>query len=89
MIIFGVACKPKLAMKKKMILKKIENRSAHAGVIGLGYVGLPLMVAIAKAGFRVMGIDICPQRITQLKQGISHVPDVANPVEARRCRQGG
>ena len=67
-------------MKKKMILKKIENRSAHAGVIGLGYVGLPLMVAIASAGFRVTGIDICPQRITLLKQGISHVPDVANEV---------
>ena len=63
-----------------MILEKIENRTAHAGVIGLGYVGLPLMVAIANAGFRVTGIDICPQRIAQLKQGISHVPDVANPV---------
>ena len=63
-----------------MILEKIENRSAHAGVIGLGYVGLPLMVAIASAGFRVTGIDICPDRIAQLKQGISHVPDVANPV---------
>ena len=63
-----------------MILEKIENRSAHAGVIGLGYVGLPLMVAIASAGFRVTGIDICPQRIAQLKQGISHVPDVANEV---------
>ena len=63
-----------------MILEKIESRTAHAGVIGLGYVGLPLMVAIANAGFRVTGIDICPQRIAQLKQGISHVPDVANPV---------
>jgi UDP-N-acetyl-D-glucosamine dehydrogenase len=63
-----------------MILEKIENRSAHAGVIGLGYVGLPLMIAIASAGFRVTGIDICPQRIAQLKQGMSHVPDVANEV---------
>ena len=63
-----------------MILEKIENRSVHAGVIGLGYVGLPLMVAIAGAGFRVTGIDICSQRVAQLKQGISHVPDVANPV---------
>lgn len=63
-----------------MILEKIENKTAHAGVIGLGYVGLPLMVAIANAGFRVTGIDICPQRIAQLKQGVSHVPDVANPV---------
>ena len=63
-----------------MILEKIENRSAHAGVIGLGYVGLPLMVAIANAGFRVTGIDICPEKIAQLKRGISHVPDVTNAV---------
>ena len=63
-----------------MILEKIENRSAHAGVIGLGYVGLPLMVAIASAGFRVTGIDICPEKIAQLKRGISHVPDVTNAV---------
>ena len=63
-----------------MTLEKIENRSAYAGVIGLGYVGLPLMVAIANAGFRVTGIDICPHRIAELKQGISHVPDVANAV---------
>ena len=63
-----------------MIFEKIEDRSAHAGVIGLGYVGLPLMVAIANAGFRVTGIDICPHRIAELKQGISHVPDVANTV---------
>lgn len=67
-------------MKKEMILKKIENRSAHAGVIGLGYVGLQLMVAIASAGFRVTGIDICPHKIAQLKRGISHVPDVTNAV---------
>ncbi len=63
-----------------MILEKIENRSAHAGVIGLGYVGLPLMVAIASAGFRVTGIDICPNKIAQLKRGISYVPDVTNAV---------
>ncbi len=61
-----------------MILEKIENRTAHAGVIGLGYVGLPLMVAVANAGFRTTGIDICSQKIERLKQGISDVPDVPN-----------
>lgn len=65
-----------------MILKKIETRTAHAGVIGLGYVGLPLMVAIANAGFRVTGIDICPQKIERLKHGISDVPDVTDAVLA-------
>ena len=65
-----------------MILKKIETRTAHAGVIGLGYIGLPLMVAIASAGFRVTGIDICPKKIKRLEQGISDVPDVPNKILA-------
>ena len=63
-----------------MLLKKIETCTAHAGVIGLGYVGLSLMVAIADAGFRVTGIDINPQKIEQLKRGISDVPDVPDAV---------
>ena len=63
-----------------MILNKIESCSAHAGVIGLGYVGLSLMVAIANAGFRVTGIDICPEKIERLKRGISDVPDVPDTI---------
>ena len=65
-----------------MILEKIETRAARSGVIGLGYVGLPLAVAIASAGFRVTGIDICSEKIERLKQGISDVPDVTNAVLA-------
>ena len=71
-----------------MIIEKIETRTAHAGVIGLGYVGLPLMVALASAGFRVTGIDICSQKIERLKQGISDVPDVANTVLAPLIASG-
>ena len=65
-----------------MILEKIETRTARAGVIGLGYVGLPLTVAIARAGFRVTGIDISSEKIERLKQGISDVPDVTNEILA-------
>ena len=71
-----------------MILEKIETRTARAGVIGLGYVGLPLTVAIASAGFRVTGIDICSEKIERLKQGISDVPDVTNEVLAPLIRSG-
>ena len=71
-----------------MIIKKIETRTAHAGVIGLGYVGLPLMVALASAGFRVTGIDICSQKIERLKRGISDVPDVANTALAPLIASG-
>ena len=71
-----------------MILEKIGNRTAHAGIIGLGYVGLPLMVTIASAGFRTTGIDICLEKIERLKQGISDVPDVPNTVLAPLITSG-
>ena len=71
-----------------MVIEKIETRTAHAGVIGLGYVGLPLIVAIASAGFRVTGIDICSEKIERLKQGISDVPDVPDTVLASLITSG-
>ena len=61
-----------------MIQKKIETKSAHTGVIGLGYVGLPLMMTMAKAGFCVTGIDTSHQKVKRIQQGISDVPDVAS-----------
>ncbi len=63
-----------------MLINKIESCRIHAGVIGLGYVGLPLMVAMANAGFKVTGIDICPEKLERLKHGISDVPDVPNTI---------
>ena len=43
---------------KEQLLKKISDKSIAAGVVGLGYVGLPLAVEIAKAGFRTTGFDL-------------------------------
>ncbi len=63
-----------------MIRQKIETQTARAGVIGLGYVGLPLMVTIAKAGFPVTGIDISRQRVEHIQGGISDIPDVPSEV---------
>jgi UDP-N-acetyl-D-glucosamine dehydrogenase len=59
-----------------MIHQKIETRTLRAGVIGLGYVGLPLMITMAKADFAVTGIDISPEKIERLQRGISDVLDV-------------
>ncbi len=62
------------------LLARIEARSAVAGVIGLGYVGLPLAVAIAAAGFAVIGFDIDPDKVDRLNEGRSYiesVPDAA------------
>lgn len=60
----------------KLLQKKIERRDAKIGIIGLGYVGLPLAVEFGKAGFTVYGIDIAKKRIDSLKEGRSYIQDV-------------
>jgi len=56
--------------------RKIENKEALIGVIGLGYVGLPLAVCFAKNGFHVIGIDIDKDRIRKVEKGITYILDV-------------
>src|ERR1700735_1235189 len=56
--------------------EKIGNRTARVGIIGLGYVGLPLAMEFAKAGFSVTGIDIQESKVSQLNRGDSYVQDV-------------
>jgi UDP-N-acetyl-D-glucosamine dehydrogenase len=58
--------------------QRLEGRTASVGVIGLGYVGLPLAVAFAEAGFSVMGVDADPGRVALLSSGSSPVPDVSD-----------
>lgn len=57
--------------------KRIVDKEAKIGIIGLGYVGLPLAVEFAKAGFEVTGIDIDRQRVRQINEGKSYIPDVS------------
>jgi UDP-N-acetyl-D-glucosamine dehydrogenase len=56
--------------------RKIETRQARVGVVGLGYVGLPLAVEFAGAGFSVTGIDVQPNKVESVNQGESYVQDV-------------
>ena len=56
--------------------KKIVNKKAKVGIIGLGYVGLPLAVTFAKKGFKVYGIDIDKDRVSRLNKGESYILDV-------------
>jgi UDP-N-acetyl-D-glucosamine dehydrogenase len=58
--------------------QKIENRNSVVGIIGLGYVGLPLAVAFAEAGFHVVGIDIDEQRVAALNRQESYIEDVSS-----------
>jgi len=57
---------------------RIENKEAHIGVIGLGYVGLPLAVEFAKAGFPVTGIDVDESKVAAINAGENYIPDIAD-----------
>jgi UDP-N-acetyl-D-glucosamine dehydrogenase len=58
------------------LLQRIESRRARAGVVGLGYVGLPLAVELAKAGFHTTGIDLDERKTRAIAEGRSYIPDV-------------
>jgi UDP-N-acetyl-D-glucosamine dehydrogenase len=60
--------------------QKIENRTAKTGVVGLGYVGLPLAVELAHAGFSVIGIDIDQAKVDSLNRGDSYIQDIPTSV---------
>ena len=59
------------------LLSKIETREAVVGIVGLGYVGLPLSIAFVEAGFHVLGTDVDPQVVDGLMAGRSHIGDVS------------
>ena len=59
-----------------ILLDKISKRSANAGVIGLGYVGLPLAVELARAGLSVTGFDLDRRKVDSVNTGTSYIPDV-------------
>ena len=60
------------------LASRIEDRSLRYGVIGLGYVGLPLALAFAQEGVRVTGFEVDEEKVAQIKQGDSYIPDVAS-----------
>jgi UDP-N-acetyl-D-glucosamine dehydrogenase len=67
---------------------KITHRNARIGVIGLGYVGLPLAVGFAEAGFRVTGIDLDAARVARLNAGRNYIPDVDSALLRRLVKKG-
>ena len=75
-------------MTPDLILESIRTRTARAGVIGLGYVGLPLLIEFAKAGFDVLGFDVNQARVDAIGRGESYLEDVAAD-DIRKVVAGG
>jgi len=63
---------------KEKLLKKIEEKSITVGVVGLGYVGLPLAVEKAKAGFRTIGFDVQAEKVKLVNEGHNYIGDVVD-----------
>lgn len=75
-------------MDKKILLDKIEKKSIVAGVVGLGYVGLPLAVEKAKAGFKTIGFDIQRSKVDMVNAGQNYIGDVVDSDLKKLVKEG-
>lgn len=73
---------------KQILIDKLNNHTARVGILGLGYVGLPLAVVFAEAGFSVTGIDPDQRKVDIIKRGESHIQDVPGEQIARLVERG-
>ncbi|MCC6317739.1 MAG: nucleotide sugar dehydrogenase [Gemmatimonadaceae bacterium] len=73
---------------KEQLLARIKDRTAVVGVVGLGYVGLPLAMEFAKAGFTVIGYDVSQRTVDALMTGASHIQDVPDEAVAAQVKAG-
>ena len=63
-------------LNMEALLNRIHNRSAVIGIVGLGYVGLPLAVESAKSGYRVIGFDVQREKVNMINKGINYIGDI-------------
>ena len=63
---------------KEQLLQKINNKEVTVGVVGLGYVGLPLAVEKAKAGFKTIGFDVQKEKVELVNSGVNYIGDVVD-----------
>ena len=70
------------------LIAKAASRQALIGVVGLGYVGLPLVAEMAAAGYRVLGFDVTQRVVDHVNQGVSHVQDVPSERLAKFVKAG-
>jgi UDP-N-acetyl-D-glucosamine dehydrogenase len=72
----------------EILEEKIRSRRARVGIVGLGYVGLPLAVEFAKAGFPVTGIDVITQKVDRVNAGDSYVGDISSEALSALVKDG-
>ena len=65
---------------QKVLEDRIRQRKARVGIVGLGYVGLPLAVEFANAGFPVTGIDLSESKVAKVNAGESYIADIPGGV---------
>lgn len=70
------------------LIERIRHRTARVGIIGLGYVGLPLARAFARTGFRVLGFDIDPVKVARLNAGQSYIKQIPDATVAGMREKG-
>ena len=73
---------------KESLIQKLKEKNARVAILGLGYVGLPLAVVFAEAGFNVTGIDLDSRKVDSLKTGVSYIPDVKTATVAALVKSG-
>src|SRR4030095_10107653 len=73
---------------KEELIQKLKSKEARVGILGLGYVGLPLAVVFAEAGFKVTGIDPDSRKVDSVKKGLSYIPDVKTEDLERLVKSG-
>jgi len=77
-----------LSIVKNKLLDKLHQKTAVIGIVGLGYVGLPLMLRYNEVGYRVLGFDVDANKIAQLNNGQSYIEHIRSDVVARAVVHG-
>lgn len=73
---------------KETLIEDLKTKRARVGILGLGYVGLPLAVVFAEAGYHVTGIDTDSRKVDCLNKGVSYVPDVTTETVEKLVASG-
>jgi UDP-N-acetyl-D-glucosamine dehydrogenase len=88
MLQFAVDHLEKLDLKASTLAQKIQNKDSLIGIVGLGYVGLPIAFEFCQKGFQCIGIDVSQKVVDNLTQGINHIEDLDDDAVAGIVHNG-